>query len=457
MNTNPQNYLHTVRNQYEALPYPYRNPEVELENLPCNDAFSLDAFNHYGWGGMRDFRNGLRVLIAGQGTGDSCVYFAEQLRDMPNTEIIGLDISQASIDVSKARLAKRRITTVKHVHASLLDLPKLGLGKFDIIDCGGVLHHLADPDAGLRALQAVLADDGMMGIMVYAQYGRMALYMVQDLMRRITPPDMDAFERVQLCREFLSAIPQNHWMTFNNDYMRGDLQEPSGAGIYDLFLHSQDRAYTVPQLYEWVEGAQLKILSIFGAQIGEELYHPERYTQSAALRAQFATKSRRERFAIGELMHGHIPAHFFYAAHTERAPATLRMDMVPVKSFVRSRDPQMMTRIATELQKCPLGNVYGEDYPELGKAASIQLMRNPLTHVIIGYIDGMRSVGDIMSAAIRDGAMPDTPEAKQQFTADMNALFTDLHRHQALYLRHQSIAPYITAREIQERAKTFKA
>ena len=35
---------------------------------------------------------------------------------------------------------------------SLLDLPTLGLGSSDYIDCCGVLHHLADPPAGLAAL-----------------------------------------------------------------------------------------------------------------------------------------------------------------------------------------------------------------------------------------------------------------------------------------------------------------
>ena len=456
MNNRPQNYLHAVRNQYEALPYPFRDPEKELDSLACNDGFSLDAYNHFGWGGKRDFRKAVRVLIAGQGTGDSCISFAEQLRDFPNAEIIGLDISQASIDVSKARLAKRQITTVKHVHASLLDLPKLGLGKFDIIDCGGVLHHLADPNAGLKALKAVLAEDGMLGIMVYGQYGRMALYMVQDLMRRVLPPEMDAHEKVKLCREFLGAIPNNHWMTYNNEFMRGDLQEPSGAGIYDLFLHPQDRAYTIPQIYEWLADASLELVSLFGAYIGEELYHPERYTQSEALLAQISAKSRPERFAIGELMHGHMPTHFFYAAHTPKTPAQLAPDMVMTKSFVRSGDPDMARRIAAEIQKCPIGHVYGEDYAELGKAASIQILRQPLTHVVLSVWDSVRSVEEMLQAAIHAGSIENSDQGRNGFMQSLHALYTDLHRHQAVYLRHQSVAPYITAREIQLRAKQFR-
>ncbi len=57
--------------------------------------------------------------------------------------------------------------------------------RFDLIVCTGVLHHLADPDAGLRALRSVLKPDGAMYLMVYAPYGRTGVYMLQDYCRRL--------------------------------------------------------------------------------------------------------------------------------------------------------------------------------------------------------------------------------------------------------------------------------
>ena len=53
-----------------------------------------------------------------------------------------------------------------------MDLPQLGLGRFDFIRCTGVLHHMEDPLAGLRALAQVLHEDGLMGVMVYGRYAR---------------------------------------------------------------------------------------------------------------------------------------------------------------------------------------------------------------------------------------------------------------------------------------------
>jgi 2-polyprenyl-3-methyl-5-hydroxy-6-metoxy-1,4-benzoquinol methylase len=43
-----------------------------------------------------------------------------------------------------------------------------------------VLHHLADPDAGLRALRSVLKPEGAIDLMVYARYGRTGISMLQD-------------------------------------------------------------------------------------------------------------------------------------------------------------------------------------------------------------------------------------------------------------------------------------
>ena len=56
-------------------------------------------------------------------------------------------------------------------------------GKFDQIVFTGVLHHLPDPDTGLRVLSSVLEPNGAIRLMVYAAYGRAGIYMMQDCCR----------------------------------------------------------------------------------------------------------------------------------------------------------------------------------------------------------------------------------------------------------------------------------
>ena len=159
-------YLTSVRAQYEDLPYPLRNPEDERKRLLSPLSACLDRITHWGFGGKRDLRDGCRVLIAGGGTGDGLIFFAEQLRGY-DAEIVYVDISKASLYIAQKRAAVRKLDNIRFIHDSLLNIPKLGLGEFDYIDCSGVLHHLASPDVGMKALADVLKDDGIVCLMLY--------------------------------------------------------------------------------------------------------------------------------------------------------------------------------------------------------------------------------------------------------------------------------------------------
>ena len=148
-------YIPQVREQYEQLPYPPRDPHDEKRRLVTTWLDDLSMINHYCYAGQQSFRDRFRVLIAGGGTGDATIFLAQQLRHT-NAEIVHLDLSQTSIQIARHRAQERDLNNISWLDDSLLALPELGLGKFDYINCCGVLHHLQDPDAGLRALLAVL-------------------------------------------------------------------------------------------------------------------------------------------------------------------------------------------------------------------------------------------------------------------------------------------------------------
>ena len=81
------------------------------------------------------------ILFSGCGTGNLAVFLGEQLG---HTDAIVhcLDFSKTSLDIAKRRTAIRQLTNVRFHHERLEDIPNLGLGKFDLIDSSGVLHHL---------------------------------------------------------------------------------------------------------------------------------------------------------------------------------------------------------------------------------------------------------------------------------------------------------------------------
>ena len=188
----PDNHLPQVRSQYEALPYPPCDPQDDHKRLVRTWLEDLPMINHYCFAGKQSFQNQFRALVAGGGTGDATIFLAEQLR-ATNAQIVHLDMSRASIAIAQERARIRGLSNISWVHDSLLNLPTLGLGEFDYINCSGVLHHLADPDQGLNALRSVLKpagndngnSAGAVGLMVYATIGRTAVYQTQALMRLV--------------------------------------------------------------------------------------------------------------------------------------------------------------------------------------------------------------------------------------------------------------------------------
>jgi SAM-dependent methyltransferase len=178
--------LQHVRALYESFPFPARDPGSEdARRLPASRTDILGKVNHHCFGGKRDFTKQFRVLVAGGGTGDSVIFLAAQLRDT-DAEIVYLDFSDASLSIARRRAAARDLEQrIRWVNGSLLDAGRLGLGPFDYITCLGVLHHLDDPDAGLRSLTDVLAEGGAMGLMVYGRYGRQARGEAAPLLRRL--------------------------------------------------------------------------------------------------------------------------------------------------------------------------------------------------------------------------------------------------------------------------------
>lgn len=235
--------MNKVKDQYEAYPYPERDPKDEAKRLISGSPSHPLEIDHFLFGGQRDWSKPLRVLVAGGGTGDGLIQLAQMLTQARKPyDITYVDLSRGSRKVAEARAKIRKLENIRFVTGSLLDAADLG--EFDYIDCCGVLHHLPDPAAGFRALRASLAPEGGLGFMVYAPYGRSGVYPLQEafgtLYEGLTPS-----ERLKAARKLVAALPGGH--PFKGNPNLGDHHD-SDAGFYDLLLHSQDRAFDVSQL-----------------------------------------------------------------------------------------------------------------------------------------------------------------------------------------------------------------
>lgn len=426
-------YLENVREQYENYPYPLRKPEEEKTRLRAPILESLDRLNHYGFEGRRNFHKNFRALVAGGGTGDAAIFLAEQLRDT-EAEIVYLDISTASMNIAKERAKVRGLNNIAWHHASILDAPNLNLGKFDYINCSGVLHHLKDPDAGLAALNAVLSDDGVMGLLLYGQYGRAGVYQMQEMMRLIGADD-PIEQRIHDCRTILKRLPQTNW--FQHNYQRfGDLTF-GDIGIYDLFLHSQDRAYTIPQLYEYIERQGLVIVSF----LEPHLYDLSCYIEDQSLLSKLMGKDEKTRNAIGELLSGMAAKHTFYASRTRRTPPSVDdVNMVPC--LPAEKDPVTYKKLYEAASQAQGHLVFTLTNKKVIIPKSEELV------ACFKYMDGRLSLKEIYQKAATLGNFKHQA-LKDAFTACYNMLEgTDF-----MFLRHKDVPRYHTLKDLEDRLK----
>jgi SAM-dependent methyltransferase len=421
------NYLPKVRELYEAFPFPSRDPASEsTTSVPMSHTDILGKVNHHGFGGRRDFTRGFRALVAGGGTGDAAIFLAAQLREA-NAEIVCLDLSDASLAIARERAALRGLETrIRWVHGSVLDVARLGLGRFDYISCLGVLHHLADPDDGLRALTEVLAGDGAMGLMVYGRYGRLDVYAVQELMRRINRDEPDLRAQVTNVKATLRGLSPAHPLMRGRRRAQVEALIANEASLVDTFLHVQDRAYTVPELYRFIEGAGLSVINFtnFGRMVRLE-YEPDVYLADPALRARLAARPVHERPAIAELLHGHMYVHALYAARPGNSAASFRdPDMVPF--FLTAPGAEAAKRL------CERGSVT----VRLSSRTELAVAPSPAALTCLALVDGVRPLGEIWrEAATLLGADADNIAA---------AAAPDFDRFNALNwvcLRHRSCPP----------------
>ncbi len=154
-----------VQNFYERMPYPapltnldrhlelYRNPERRRALSYLIKPTEKPLVEQ-------------KILVAGCGSSQAATI---ALRE-PNSQVIGIDISQTSLNYTRALQDKYDLKNLELYQLPIEQIQELE-HTFDQIICTGVLHHLVDPDLGLRSLRDVLKPEGAMDLMVYAWRG----------------------------------------------------------------------------------------------------------------------------------------------------------------------------------------------------------------------------------------------------------------------------------------------
>ena len=411
-----------VRIQYEAYPYPPRDPRDEAKRLITGSPSHLAELVHHVRGGVFDAAAPFRALIAGGGTGDAAIMLAQQLADAgaARARVTYLDASAASRRIAEARAAARGLANIAFVTGSLLDLDGLGLAGFDYVDCCGVLHHLEDPDAGLAALTRALAPGGGMGLMLYAPLGRIGVYPMQHALRLLDGGGPPA-ARVADARRLLAQLPPTNWLK-RNPFVTDHLVE-GDPGLFDLLLHARDRAYSVDEVHDFLARAGLRLAGFVPAA----RYEPRHHLSDPALLRRVEAMTPRERAALAESLSGNIKSHAFYALRAGDPVSPPRPDdpdLVPVGA---NADLAAIARA--------VGSSGSISATVDGLAFKLRLPRR--AGAILSRIDGATSLRALHAAL----AMQDRRLDEASFMAEFAELFGALHGLGKLMLRRPASGP----------------
>ncbi|WP_289078992.1 class I SAM-dependent methyltransferase [uncultured Thalassospira sp.] len=399
-----------VRELYEQFPYPLRDPQEEKDRLLMPPLDTLSRVNHYCFGGTKVIDASFRALVAGGGTGDAMIWLAEQLRDVGGS-VTYLEPSEASTRVARARAEARGLENVIYVNATISEFAASKPDRFDYINCAGVLHHLEDPQEGLRDLASVLKPDGAMGVMVYGEHGRLA---VTEWRKMIEPllNNKDLSEQLAMTRKLLGSLPEDNMllkMGGGPGFIKGLLE--NDPEIVDLLLHPVECAYDVHGVYDFAASADLHVAAFTGffgfGGTGKAHYAIGNLVRDPALLRELSAMPLRDQQAFCERYSGAMPLHAFYLTRDDRAQAAEMLpdgDLAPY-FFVKPTPSFFDDLVALAGQP-----VLIED----GSGNAVDLTGGPDLARLLAVFDGNNTVADLVRI-LRDDILDKQP-------IDMNSI-----------------------------------
>jgi SAM-dependent methyltransferase len=297
-----------VRDFYDRYPYPRPIDSLEKYGELWEDQQRRRADYHLFWPNT-PYRDDYSILIAGCGTSQA----AKHALRWPAAQVTGIDISATSLQSTEDLKRKNNLRNLQLRELPIDRVNELD-NTFDQIVCTGVLHHLVDPDAGLAALRKVLKPDGAMHLMVYAPYGRSGIYMLQEFCRRVGIHATD--EGIRDLISALRALPPGHPL---ENMLRQAPDFRHEAALADALLHPQDRAYSVPQFFDFIRRGQLT----FGRWVKQAPYSPHCGAMALIPQAsRMAQLPLEEQYASAELFRGTMVRHSAIVYRDDRSSAS---------------------------------------------------------------------------------------------------------------------------------------
>jgi SAM-dependent methyltransferase len=244
-----------VQQQYEENPYPRWIVIPPVTTQAATPGTQQDS----------------NILIAGCGTGQHAIDTALLY---PRARILAVDISLASLAYARRKTREAGLDNIDYAYADILKLGAIDR-RFDYIEAVGVLHHLADPTAGWRALLSLLRPGGSMRVGLYSDTARHSIVAGRVLIaQRGYPPTA---EGIRACRQeiFRSKEGVETSLTTLRDFY-------STSGCRDLLFNVLEHRYNLLQIKAFLAEQQLTFHG-FELPVGVLAAFQQRYPEHAAL------------------------------------------------------------------------------------------------------------------------------------------------------------------------------
>jgi ubiquinone/menaquinone biosynthesis C-methylase UbiE len=213
------------------------------------------------------------ILIAGCGTGKHAFDVAEQ---WPRARILAIDISLPSLAYARRKTREAQLRNIEYAQADILNLGGLSR-SFDHIEAIGVLHHLADPNAGWRVLLGLLRPKGTLRVGLYSEAARRTIVDARALIAdRGYPPTPHGIRALR--RMIIGKRDEPRWSTLlatAEDFY-------SMSGCRDLFFNVMEHRFTIPAIAAALNEHRLAFL---GFEVGRGIFEKfqRQYPQAKAL------------------------------------------------------------------------------------------------------------------------------------------------------------------------------
>ncbi|HEV2834051.1 MAG TPA: class I SAM-dependent methyltransferase [Pyrinomonadaceae bacterium] len=315
---------------YTNHPYPPPLENLDRARDMWRDENVHRAEYHLFWP-HKEYRADFEVLVAGCGTWQAAKFAICH----PAARVVAIDISPTSLEHTERLKQKYDLDNLETRQLPIEKATELDQA-FDLIVSTGVLHHLVDPDAGLRALSSVLRPDGAMYLMVYGPYGRTGVSMFQEYCRKLGVGISQ--QEVNDLTAVLQTLPQHHPLL---SMLRGSRDSLRADALVDAVLNPRDRTYSVAQLFDFLEGAGLGLKRWYW----QAAYLPQcGFVSETPHAGRLGALPEREQYVAMELLRGLITNHDFVAhrSNENNDAAKVHFDDEDYLRYVPIRRPWTM-------------------------------------------------------------------------------------------------------------------